>query len=234
MLTNVELYFIHGWGFNHAVWKKWLPDLRQSITTNLFDRGYFKNKKHDFNFNFSSRSKILIAHSFGLHYLSAKDFSQIHMLILIGGFRQFHEYAENYKFSQKQIELMKQKLLLDPTNLLTDFYRNCGLENATPNSPLLNRELLYDDLVLLNTHQLDLDNLKSIPQILLLHGAKDTIVNAEHSRRLHEQLPHSKLFLNEKEGHALPLTDADWCINTIQSQFHKKLFANSAGITQDK
>lgn len=156
------------------------------------------------------------------------------MLILIGGFRQFHEHAENFKFSQKQIELMKQKLLLDPTNLLGDFYNSCGVEDSIPNLPLINRELLYDDLVLLNTHQLDLDNLKSIPQILLLHGAKDTIVLPEHSKRLHEKLPHSKLFLNEEEGHALPLTAPDWCINTIQSQLHKKLFANPASITQDK
>lgn len=228
MLTNIELYFVHGWGFNNTVWHKWSASLKQSIPANFFDRGYFKNKKQEFNFNFSGRSKILIAHSFGLHYLSANDFSQIHMLILINGFRQFHEYAENIAFSQKQIELMKRKLLLDPTDLLTNFYTNCGLQNTTPDSPLTNSRLLYDDLVLLNTHHLDLDNLKSIPKILLLHGAKDIIVDPEHSKGLHKQLPNSKLFLNEKEGHALPLTDPDWCINTVQSQFNKKLFACSA------
>ncbi len=227
MLTNVELYFIHGWGFSNTVWNQWLATLNKGITANLFDRGYFKNKKQEFKFNFSGRSKVLITHSFGLHYLKATDFSQIHTLVLIGSFRYFHENAHNFNSSQKQIELMKQKLLADPIDLLTNFYTNCGLENTGPSSPLINSELLYDDLVLLNTHHLDLDNLKSIPRILLLHGTKDAIVSSEHSKRLHELLPHSKLFLNENEGHALPLSDPDWCINTIQSQFNKKLFASS-------
>jgi len=227
MITNTELYFIHGWGFDNKVWDPWLDCLAQSIRANIFDRGYFKNRKYDFKFNISGCAKIVISHSFGLHHLSANDFSQIEMLVIISGFRYFHEYSSNRELSEKQIELMKRKLLLNPARLLGDFYSACGLKENRISSALINRELLYEDLALLNKNQIDLESIKSIPSILLLHGAEDNIINHEYSRRLHDLLPHSKLFINDKEGHALPLTDPYWCINNIQAQFYKKVFSNS-------
>jgi len=224
MLANIELYFVHGWGYDASVWDKWLPQLRPDVTPYIFNRGYFKANKQNFTFNISARFKVVIAHSLGLHYIRPIDFSQIHMLVLISSFRQFHEHSQNYKYSQKQVALMKQRLIIDPETLLADFYSNCGQRSKANETTLINRQLLYDDLILLDTNEIDLDVLKPIPQILLLHGGYDGVVDIKHSKRLNEQLPNSQLFRHRRAGHALPSINSQWCINTIQKQLSKKLF----------
>jgi len=234
MLANIELYFVHGWGYDSNVWNKWLPQIRPDVIPYIFNRGYFKANKQNFSFNISARFKIVIAHSFGLHYIPPIDFSQIHMLVLINSFRQFHEYSQNYKFSKRQIALMKQQLMLDPESLLADFYFNCDQKSKPTQTTLINRQLLNDDLVFLDTNEIDLDTLKPIRQILLLHGSYDKIVDIEHSKRLNKQLPNSKLFVHRKAGHALPLTNSQWCINTIQKQLSKQLFTDLKPIDKTK
>lgn len=224
MSANIEVYFLHGWGFDSAIWNDWLFCVNQNVITYVFDRGYFKNKKQNFELNFSARSKIVIAHSFGLHYLSAKDFSQINTLILISSFCYFHEYAANPKLSYKQIDLMKQKLVNDPAGVLCNFYSRCGLKEYSVNPPLINTQLLYDDLIELNRHQVDRASVKSIPNVILLHGVQDNIVIKDHSNGLHDVLLNSSVFISESEGHALPLTNPDWCINMIESGLNKKIF----------
>jgi pimeloyl-ACP methyl ester carboxylesterase len=223
MLTNNELYLIHGWGFDNQIWNNWLPHIDKNISTYIFDRGYFKNKKQDFSFNISSRSKIVITHSFGLHYLTKQHFNQIHLLVLISGFRHFHAHAQNEQLSKKQIVLMKHKLVVDPTEVLKNFYSRCGIDNRIV-PMLINCELLYEDLLALDMHQTDLDDLKSVPRILLLQGNQDHIVPAEHSIQLNKHLSNSKLFLNDTAEHALPFTDHIWCINTIQALLNNKIF----------
>ena len=224
MLRSPELYLIHGWGFGSKFWHEWSSKLDGDLEINIFDRGYFTNKKEDFHLNISGRPKILITHSFGLHYLSKQNLTQIHLLILISGFSYFHDCTDNIEFDLKQISLMQERLILDPINLLKNFYRRCNLKNINIDFTLINRELLYNDLMLLNQSRIDLDYLKSVPQIILLHGARDIIVNQAHSQQLHNKLPNSKLLINEKAGHALPISDIEWCINSIQLLSNRKLF----------
>ena len=232
MLANTELYLLHGWGYDSSVWTPWLSAIKADVTPYIYDRGYFKTNKQNFSFNISGSFKIVIAHSLGLHYLSASDFNQIHMLVLIGSFQNFHECSANYKLSKKQIAIMQKQLLTEPKQLLQDFYSNCDMKHSALNHPLMSTQLLSDDLWLLDNVQINIDLLKPIKQVLLLHGSNDTIVDIEHSKLLNKQLPNSKMFIHRKAGHALPFSNRLWCLNTIQSQLDTKILIEPATLTK--
>ncbi len=229
MPRKAEIYFVHGWGFDSRIWDSWLPASNPDLPIFNFDRGYFNGKQQAFALNKSSLAKIVIVHSFGLHFIPPDLSSQIDLLVIISGFRYFHEAAANEKLSKKRIEQMKHRLLAQPQHLLDDFYRNCGLKSTMPPTNI-NRQALYDDLSFLNEHRIDLADLSRVPQILLLHGAGDQIVDSGHSQQLNELLPNSILCINNNAPHALPATDVHWCINAImdnQKYIKQDIFVGS-------
>ncbi len=224
MQTNIEIYFLHGWGFESGVWKNWLPQLNSDNSSFIFDRGYFSSHKNNFSLAKSIHPKIVIAHSFGLHYLSVLDLSQIHTLILLGSFLHFHQHSNNHRLAKKKIALMKKQLVIDPKNLLCDFYTNCGITRSLSQFQNINQQLLHEDLHYLDTNQISLDSLKSIKEVILLHGYHDKIVNIQHSQTIHKELPNSKLLINPYADHSLPIAYSQWCLKAIESQLQIQIF----------
>jgi len=229
---RIELYFVHGWGCDSNIWQKWLPAISKDVSYHIFDRGYFGRAKSNICLNKTNSTKILISHSFGLHLIPPESLQDIDLLVLISSFRYFHEQTSNGKLSGKSIKLMKQRLAQDPLALLQDFYLKCGLNNTKPPSfSTINHQLLMDDLLLLDTHQVDLGQLRKIPEIILLHGACDQIVSIEHSQLMHKQLPNSQLFISDHAEHGLPVTLAKWCMQIIDNNkngFAENIFNHTA------
>jgi len=236
-MTNAVLYFIHGWGCDGSIWHTWLPAINKSVPYQIFDRGYFGAEKNNISIKNTAAMNIVIAHSLGLHLLPPESFQRTDLLVLVSSFRYFHEQSLNGKLSEKSIRLMKQRLVQDPLALLKDFYLKCGLGSLKSSNlsytgnPLsissIDHQLLIDDLSMLDKHQIDHAQLQHIPQVILLHGLRDQIVNPEHSQLMHQLLPNSRLFINDQAEHALPITDAQWCMQIIEDKkmdFEKKIF----------
>lgn len=218
-MNATEIYFVHGWGCDGTVWHKWLPAINKNATYQIFDRGYGEIDGENISLSNTTSFKVLIAHSLGLHFIPLEFFQRINVLVLISSFRHFHEKSLKGRLSEQRISWMRRRLMTDPQALLQDFYSNCGWKQAKlPHPDKIDRQLLCDDLTFLDKNQIDLAALQEIPLILLLHGARDQIVSAEHSQLMHKLLPNSKLFVHEQAEHALPLTHASWCMDIINDQ----------------
>ena len=228
----IQLYFMHGWACDSSIWHKWLNFVDKAIPCQIFDRGYFDNDKQNIYLEKTDAKNIVITHSLGIHFLAPEFFEAIDLLVLISGFRYFHEESLHGKTSAKRTNLMKQRLLKDPIGLLQDFYIKCGLNSLNyPHPSHINNQLLYDDLLFLDNHEIELERLQQIPTILLLHGDNDQIVSSEHSQLMHKLLPNSQLFIHEDAEHALPISEAGWCMQIIDDKkknLDKKIFYSKA------
>src|SRR5690554_1068123 len=86
---DIELITCHGWGLSPAVWKEWEKFLPAEVQVCHQDRGYFRPKKNP-RFRYGQSRKILIVHSFGLHWCPVDLLSEADHLIIAGGFVSFH------------------------------------------------------------------------------------------------------------------------------------------------
>jgi hypothetical protein len=207
-----EIVFFHGWGFNGSSWNAWHNT--QSVGT--FDRGYFYNDKKS---NVGAFPKTIVAHSLGLHFVPTELFSHCEKLIVIGGFRNFHEHSIQDRRSKLINKAMQRKLKTEPQEVLHNFYKACALdERLYPETINLNIPLLMEDLDYLDTAQIDPGLLKRVASIELLHGAKDEIVSLAHAESLHKQLPNATLRVHPDAGHALPFNHSDWCMQSISNR----------------
>jgi pimeloyl-[acyl-carrier protein] methyl ester esterase len=218
-----EIIFFHGWGFNGASWSTWHHDLGATV----FDRGYFLRQRQLAPEDFP---KIIVTHSLGLHFVPTDLFSQCQKLVIIGGFRSFHEFSE--RRSKSINKAMKRKLKTAPHEVLQNFYERCGLlDGLHPETNNLNVQLLMNDLDYLDSVQMDLNLLKGIPKIEILHGEMDEIVSVSHAQNLREQLTNATLRLHPTAGHALPFNCSDWCMQSLSiSNFVSPGFVPNSGI----
>jgi pimeloyl-[acyl-carrier protein] methyl ester esterase len=241
MSYRVEILAQHGWAFESSVWDCWLEFLPDGWQFSAFERGYFfsQEEKNAGKFlhpalpswngtgisnrslparNRSQALKILMAHSFGLHCLPLELIEAADLLVVIGGFEEFH--ASENAVSRRSVRRMLVRLASDYRVVLNDFYsasfgdavpafvstgydRNCDLERLT------------SDLRQLDAGRVCMDGLRHAKSILILHGELDSIVPVERARSLQERLPGSQLLLHRGAGHALPFTHPEWCLKQI-------------------
>lgn len=217
MKGNIEIILQHGWGFDKTCWRGWLPHLKENsdcqISIQMPDRGYFSDVKEVVCFSQADSIKMIVCHSLGLHLLPESVIESADFLVLAGCFTHFHRGTVlDRKRSQKTVALMKSRLQTEPQSLISDFYSNC-YEPLLTNQHLLKRDTenlnvarLQNDLELLDKNTFNLNGLKSVRRVLLLHGSEDIIVAPAHAHELNEALPGSSLVLFEGAGHSLPLT----------------------------
>jgi hypothetical protein len=214
----------HGWGYDWRTYAAWQPVLPAQWQLTLKNRGYFKESAEKIIAPLESPGKqawqILVCHSFGLHLLQADEIEKADLLVIISSFASFH-VNENAQ-SKKAIKRMIMRLTSEPRVVLQDFYAACNGEKEGRVAPLpdqfmenCNLELLIEDLKKLDQAQVELSKIGAAKSILILHGGKDSIVPVEAAKQLHELLPGSFLVIHEKAGHALPLTNPQWCLEQI-------------------
>ena len=203
-----EVHFYHGWGFNADLWKNWVR-MASFSRYHLFDRGYTGNPHGPENFRDDSEIRIVISHSFGLHFIPEDVIRQASLVVIIGGFEQFH--PEDDRISRKKLGRMINRFNEMPLTVMTDFYTNCMYpEKRIVGSPgKLELDLLGEDLMHLNESKLlTLDALRD-KSVLLLHGRDDIVVPPVQSVALHSLLPGSRLIEIARAGHMIPLTHRD-------------------------
>lgn len=218
MKRQVEIILQHGWAFDSRCWRGWMPHLKENpdlqVSVQIPDRGYFGTTRKIEPFSDSRDAcRIVVAHSFGLHLIPDAILAKADLLVLAGVFTHFHAGDPlEQKRSRRTVQMMIEKLKVDPISTIDDFYSSCYHPLLTSQMLLMRKtgtvdvELLSSDLQLLNTNHFDIESIRKIPQILLIHGSEDAIVKPSHSHKMNEELTESSMVLFEGAGHSLPLT----------------------------
>lgn len=209
----------HGWGFDSSLWDSWKVHLPIEINLKRLDRGYFTDADNNPFLGeelYTNECTIAVVHSLGLHLLPKSFFQYLDGLVIIAGFISFNDMSTP---DNPFIQSMLQKIPESSAEILSRFHQRCGCTSAWVGKNLkINQTLLIQDLKQLDQQSFDIQHLKKIPKIILMHGVKDKIVPLEKSIELQCLLPQSKLFVRNDAGHALPSTHSEWCCQTINEE----------------
>lgn len=220
-----EVIACHGWGFDASCWNGWKRYVEPDFDFRTFERGYFSADARSPEFSTDPGLKIVLAHSFGLHLCKKTNISDADLLIIFGGFIHFHPSAAQFKRRSKMIlDQMISRFVNQPTQVLEKFYQNVFYPQNPWNVPdkEQNEELLLSDLKTLNNAVLNIETLKKVPKISILHGFDDGIVPRRKGRQLYNELRlQSKYFEIKKAGHALPFTHSDRCWSFVEPEIRQ-------------
>ncbi|MDJ0581831.1 alpha/beta hydrolase [Crocosphaera sp.] len=218
MILKGEIIAYHGWGFDRNCWKEWQEILSNNFQFQTYDRGYFQDEISP-KFADNELNKIIFAHSFGLHLCPIETIKQAKLLILFNSFSEFHPQNEKpRKRSKYALKLMIDEFKNNPKTVLESFYKKCYYPSPYTeiNSHNFNKERLEDDLNLLNKAKLDINILKKIPKIHIIHGSKDRIFLASYAQEFHKKVSqNSQYYEIEESGHTLPFTDLKSCLSIV-------------------
>ncbi|MDZ7715348.1 MAG: alpha/beta hydrolase [Balneolaceae bacterium] len=217
----------HGWGFDSSCWDVWKQYLEPDFKLLLFEKGYFSDTQKAPSFPSESSLNIIFAHSFGLHQCPAEIYNQADLLFIFSGFRQFHPVAAQFqRRSRLVLKQMIDQFGENPGHVLKEFYANV----YSPESPIplpddsLNEALLLEDLKKLGNSEIELQKLKSVHKIGILHGFNDRIVPRAKGRELFSNLRSQGKYFEIKEcGHALPFTHHEQCWSLIEPEIEQYL-----------
>ncbi|MGM0588923.1 MAG: alpha/beta fold hydrolase [Bacteroidota bacterium] len=215
----------HGWGFDAHCWDPYTSEIAASgldIQFHRADRGY-SGREQSFSFDESDSINVVMAHSYGLHWCPSEQLQAADILIVIGGFLQFHPQTSQFRRrSKRMISRMIEQMHSNPEQVLDRFIENCYLPEPVKERPQwekMNLMKLIEDLGRLNQSSLDADLLKKIPKLCILHGSKDRIVSKTKAREIYNRVYSSSRYLEVKEaGHAVPFTQPKRCWSFIEPE----------------
>jgi pimeloyl-[acyl-carrier protein] methyl ester esterase len=219
MNRPIEAIAYHGWGFDRQCWVRWKTQFANyQISLNVFDRGYFGSASCPSFIN--GQFKILLAHSYGLHLCPIEQLEQADLLVIFNSFVDFHPSNQR---ERRRSQLVLQQMIRDcqshPEMVLNVFKKNCGCLDVGRSAKNLHHELLLADLKNLNICSMNLDVLKSIPQIIIFNGTGDRIVASVKGQKMFEQLQNNSSYFEVKDaGHALPFTHTQACWDLLVNQ----------------
>lgn len=216
----------HGWGFNRTFWNPIHDLLDNTFIFDVAERGYFSEKKApEFCAN-PDLLKVLITHSYGLHWCSDSLLKQADHLIVMGGFLQFHP---NKKDEGRRSKLIVQQMLSHfvkkPLEVLEQFYKNSFHPSKTKlNAPKdMDHDLLLADLSDLHRDLQPRQRIFDMNNITIIHGSDDLIVQKQNARQMFNELKYrSQYFEILRAGHAFPVTHADKCLEIIKTVIDPK------------
>ncbi len=163
------------------------------LTPFLYNRGY-TGEPTGFPENPPRR---IVAHSFGLHWIPERFFSEIDVLVIVSGFVELKARAA--------MRAMGTGLKTDPHKVLREFHKACGLPQQE--AAQIDAALLAEDLERLSTSVFDPALLASVPHCIVLHGNEDAIVSIDASLKIPTHHRHCVAHA----GHALPYTHPELC-----------------------
>ena len=218
---TVELITYHGWGFRPDIWKGWERRLPDELSVRHADRGYYDQPVIP-EFHANADRKVILAHSFGLHWCPAEQLEEADHLILLCGFLRFHpREGQQERRSRLLLRQMMSRFVREPGGVIEDFYRNvyapepCPLE--PPDSAELNHERLLEDLAMLDADGLPFERVSAAGSCTIIHGSEDRIVSREKSRELYSMLPdRARYFEVRHAGHAVGFTHTEECVQFAQ------------------
>jgi pimeloyl-ACP methyl ester carboxylesterase len=163
---------------------------------------------------------VLVCHSLGLHFLSPALLARAGLVVIISGFAHFHgQRPEDGRFTRRHLARMRSRLHSDPAGLIRDFHRDCDCPAWPADPRAMDRELLDQDLTLLDQGRWPGEACRQLPPALLLHGREDRIVRPERATELAAMLPGSRVVIIDQAGHGLPFTHPGLCLEHIRAAY---------------
>jgi pimeloyl-[acyl-carrier protein] methyl ester esterase len=195
----VRLLFLHGWGFDAAIWDRVRAALAP-IETVAWDRGYFGSPvRSEVDAPF-----IAVGHSLGSLILAADPPPGCSGLIAINGFDCF---AGEGLVATRTLDRMRNRFTSAPEAVLADFRRRAGGQNHA--APIDQARLARDLDRLAN----DDARGKAQPR-LVLHGGEDPILPPAMRDAVFPGAPRVTLAAG---GHLLPLSHPEFCAGHIRA-----------------
>lgn len=209
-IMNIIAY--HGWACDRDDWKAWKEVLPSEYTFELWDRGYFGNKREITRTNID----IVITHSMGLLQVPDTILSQAKVLIALHPFAFFPstvpELAERVV---QQIHQMIKNMTVRPSDQIHFFRRQAGLEDRSFEQDHLDIPLLIADLNRLKTEMINFDLIRSIPKVLWVHEDQDSIIPIQSRLELEKEFPNHNHFLEGRGSHSYCLKHPETIISRL-------------------
>lgn len=218
----VQVIAYHGWGFDASFWKPLQSQLKSKVQFTAADRGYFSKEKDPEFTPDESSTKIVLTHSFGLHWCPDKVLEQADHLMVLGGFLNFHPSLENEnKRSKLVIRQMLSQFVESPETVLEQFYKSSfhPQQNTWEPPESLHHDLLLSDLSNIQQDSQPQQRIFDVDALTILHGSDDLIVPRQTARDMYHSLRYrSQYFEIMNAGHAFPVTHIEKCaeiFNTV-------------------
>ncbi|MDZ7719393.1 MAG: alpha/beta hydrolase [Balneolaceae bacterium] len=211
----------HGWGFDPSIWQPLQEKMTPSAHFQAADRGYFSGSMLPSWDESLNSEKLLLVHSYGLHWCDSEVLQKADHLVIISGFLKFHpESGKEYKRSKFALRKMQSQFVDSPRKVLQKFYERVFY----PQEPELDLpKNLQHDLLLSDLGDLDHDNRQNADifdtnSITIIHGSEDKIVNNELARYMFSKLRlRSQYFEIKKAGHGVPYTHSSKIFEILNS-----------------
>lgn len=178
------------------------------------NRGYF-GKPYFPRFEKDTKIRVVLTHSFGLHWCNTAVLSKADFLVIMNGFGSFYPDTESLKsLSKKGLELTINQFKLTPEEVIRTFRE----KNMKPYSlrlrpmPGLDQERALDDLIAMQSTRFPILDLDFGAVMITMDAARDHVLLEPRGKELIEYYvgkKHSKVF--EGTGHALPYTNPEIC-----------------------
>ena len=220
---NYDFYFVHGWGFDKSFWSpvsQILLKKKIAFSIKLIDLGFFGDNCQQEIFE-KSQKRIFVTHSYGLNWFLKK---KIESDILINFFStpSFINYQKYPKKTEKILSKMIKKIDFTPEEVLSEFYKNCGLKNyKIIDKKFINQENLKTALINLKENNLEKE-FNAIPNsIFSIFSNDDLIFNPAISRINQMRSDKHKIKFIKTNKHALPFSEPERTSKIIQSFLNK-------------
>jgi len=205
---QVEIIAFHGWAHDVHCWdslKLYFPD---EIRLTTWDRGYFGLPNEIVGFQATTSPKILIAHSFGLHFIPEELIQQADGIVFCSTFVSFGK--------EKILKRMHDSMKTNMGYVLSQFHANCAypLQSDWRMPRNFSGKLLLDDLEQLSTSIFDPEKIKTDLPLLMLSGDSDRIVDKENIHNLAKLLAMNVVTV-PKSGHGFIYTRPEITANHI-------------------
>lgn len=214
MEKQVEIHAYHGWGMDDSFWDPFHSVLPGELIFKTANRGYF-GKPYFPRFEKDTKIRVVLTHSFGLHWCNTAVLSKADFLVIMNGFGSFYPDSEPLNtLSKKGLELTIRQFAETPEEVIQTFRE----KNMKPFSlqikpqPGLNRERAMDDLKAMQFTRFPILDLDFGAVMITMDAGKDHILLEPRGKELIESYvgkKHSKIF--DGTGHALPYTNPEIC-----------------------
>lgn len=193
--------FVHGWGSDFHFWDALLAFFPRADTTKI-DLGFIGTE----HLVRPHRPAIYVTHSLGTLWSLKNHSAHMSALVSINGFYRFKDFVP-----ARILETMKVRLKTEPAIQMKEFWEISGL----PPHHDLNRDQLACGLDWLSSWDArkELESLNC--PVLSLAGDQDPLLPLD---KMKAHWAGFDLRVKKGGGHALPLTEPQWCARQIAAQ----------------
>lgn len=213
-MSSVALF--HGWGFDANFWGK--LQFGENWTTFVFNRGYFGDQK---KFEELRAVDMIIAHSWGLHWIPEHLLKSAKYVIAINSFSQFipEHQLESVK-ARRTLKKMIDGFSQNPHAVLELFYTNAfdQEEHGQEIPDFLHKTLLLHDLEQMLQNKPDFSNLPEDQKWLIIHSKKDKIMSQAVLEDWKKCGIDARIRIIEDGNHVLWRSHAKACLESIKKR----------------